>query len=243
MPSSEFHTDPAPLYLKTKQMIINKIQSGEWYYNFKIPSEAELVKHLSISRMTINRAMRELMSEGYLIRIQGVGSFVAKQKGQSALFKVENIADEIQQRGRSHSSQVIIMETIDLNDAESSIKRLDFQQGTPIYHSLIVHYEDKIPVQIEERYVNAEIVPEYILQDFTKQTPNKYLNHVAPATEGEHIVEAVLADKQECSLLNINPKDPCLLIYRRTWSNAIIISNTKLIYPGSRYQLKGKFGL
>jgi DNA-binding GntR family transcriptional regulator len=45
--------------------------------------------------MTINRALRELTDEGLLVRLQGVGTFVAEPKGQSALFEVRSIADEI----------------------------------------------------------------------------------------------------------------------------------------------------
>ncbi|KHG49472.1 histidine utilization repressor domain protein [Enterobacter hormaechei subsp. xiangfangensis] len=47
------------------------------------------------ARMTINRALRELTDEGLLVRLQGVGTFVAEPKGQSALFEIRSIADEI----------------------------------------------------------------------------------------------------------------------------------------------------
>ena len=66
---------PVPLYLRVKQMISQKIYEGTWTVNKKIPSESELVNLLGCSRMTVNRALRELTSEGLLVRIQGVGSF------------------------------------------------------------------------------------------------------------------------------------------------------------------------
>ncbi|MCG2877187.1 GntR family transcriptional regulator, partial [Obesumbacterium proteus] len=65
---------PAPLYEQVKKMITDNISSGAWPPNYRIPSEAELVAHLGFSRMTINRALRELTHQGLLVRMQGVGT-------------------------------------------------------------------------------------------------------------------------------------------------------------------------
>ncbi|WP_425551616.1 GntR family transcriptional regulator, partial [Achromobacter dolens] len=86
---------PAPLYAQLKQMIAQQIRSGAWPAHYRVPSESELVQELGYSRMTINRALRELTAEGLLVRMQGVGTFVAQPKTRSALFAVNNIADEI----------------------------------------------------------------------------------------------------------------------------------------------------
>lgn len=65
---------PAPFYEKVKQAISEKIHSGVWRPHDRIPSEAELVAQFGFSRMTINRALRELTDEGLLVRLQGVGN-------------------------------------------------------------------------------------------------------------------------------------------------------------------------
>ena len=90
---------PAPLYARVKQAIAQKIRSGAWLPNSKLPSESELLALLGVSRMTINRALRELTIEGLLVRMQGVGTFVAVPKGNAALFEIHNIAQEIADRG------------------------------------------------------------------------------------------------------------------------------------------------
>lgn len=72
--------------------------------------------------------------------------------------------------------------------------------------------------------------------------PHDYLSLIAPLTEGEHIVEAVQATAEECALLHIHAHDPCLLIRRRTWSTTHIVSHARLLFPGSRYRLQGRFG-
>jgi hypothetical protein len=76
----------------------------------------------------------------------------------------------------------------------------------------MVHFENDIAVQIEDRCVNAAVVPAYLEQDYTVTTPHDYLSLIAPLTEGEHIVEAVQASGKECELLHIHAHDPCLLI-------------------------------
>jgi len=230
---------PAPLYAQVKQMIIQQIQSRAWPVHHRVPSESELVEELGFSRMTINRALRELTSDGLLVRMQGVGTFVAEPKGRSALFAVNNIADEIAARGHRHRSQVIT-----LGDELASAERafaLDLRAGQKIFHSLIVHYENDVAVQLEDRYVNALVAPDYLAQDFTQLTPYAYLSQVAPLTEGEHVVEAILAEAEECQLLQIERGEPCLLIRRRTWSGQQAVSSARLLHPGSRHRLEGRF--
>ncbi|WP_260961994.1 histidine utilization repressor [Pseudomonas citri] len=230
---------PAPLYARVKQMITQQIDSGNWPPHYRVPSESELVNQLGFSRMTINRALREMTADGLLVRMQGVGTFVAEPKSQSALFEVHNIADEIASRGHRHTCKVVTLE----EEAAGSERAmaLDMREGQKVFHSLIVHYENDIPVQIEDRFVNALVAPEYLKQDFTLQTPYAYLNQVAPLTEGEHVVEAILAEPSECKLLQIERGEPCLLIRRRTWSGRQPVTAARLIHPGSRHSLEGRF--
>ncbi|CAH6103448.1 histidine utilization repressor [Citrobacter koseri] len=230
---------PVPFYEKVKQTISDNIASGVWRPHDRIPSEAELVAQFGFSRMTINRALRELTDEGLLVRLQGVGTFVAEPKGQSALFEIRSIADEIDARHHQHRCEVLTLEQTQANALQATA--LNVREGTLIFHSVMVHYENDLPVQIEDRCVNAGVVPDYLAQDYSQTTPHAYLSLIAPLTEGEHIVEAVRATAEECALLNIKEHDPCLLIHRRTWSASHIVSHARLLFPGSRYRLQGHF--
>lgn len=149
------------------------------------------------SRMTINRALRELTDEGLLVRLQGVGTFVAEPKGQSALFEIRSIADEIAARNHQHHCEVLVLEETQAS-AEQAIE-LNVTEGTRIFHSVMVHYENDIPVQIEDRCVNAERIPDYLSQDYTQTTPHAYLSLVAPLTEGEHIVKPCAPRRRSAS--------------------------------------------
>ena len=232
--------DSTPLYAGVKQVILDRIQSGEWPPKYRVPSENELVVELGVSKMTANRALRELANEGELIRIQGVGSFVAERKGYSALFEVRNIAEEIAERGHVHEAAVVVLaqETASPEVADA----LELPIGAAVFHSLIVHSENGVPVQIEDRFVHPEAAPEYLAQDFSTLTPNAYLTAAAPLSGSEHVVEAAMPQAWECKLLTIMKTEPCLTIRRRTWSAKQVVSTARLVYPGHRYRLEARSG-
>ncbi|MBY5780194.1 histidine utilization repressor [Rhizobium leguminosarum] len=232
--------DSTPLYAGVKQVILDRIHSGEWPPKYRVPSENELVVELGVSKMTANRALRELANEGELIRIQGVGSFVAERKGYSALFEVRNIAEEIAERGHVHEATVVVLaqETASPEVADA----LELPIGAAVFHSLIVHSENGVPVQIEDRFVHPEAAPEYLAQDFSTLTPNAYLTAAAPLSGSEHVVEAAMPQAWECKLLTIMKTEPCLTIRRRTWSAKQVVSTARLVYPGHRYRLEARSG-
>ena len=231
---------PQPIYAKLKQAISLKISSGEWQANQRVPSEAEVVKALGMSRMTVNRALRELTAEGLLVRHQGLGTFVAEKKAHSALFEVHNIAEEISARGHQHRAELLVLESAKASVEEAMM--LGVRTNHDIYRSVVLHFENDLPIQIEERVVNAKLTPDYDKQDFTQQTSYAYLMSVAPMTEGEHLVEAILPSELECQRLQISAQEPCLQIKRRTWSGEDIVTAARLLHPGSRFQLFGHFG-
>lgn len=230
---------PAPIYLRVKQAIISQIRSGVWLPHQRVPSETELVNALNVSRMTINRALRELTGEGWLVRMQGVGTFVTELKGHTAMLEVRSIAEEITARGHHYRNYVVASEQV-VASAELALA-FSIQPGDPLFYSQIVHYDNDEAVQLETRYVNPSLAADYLRQDFRLVTPHHYLSQMAPLTSGEHIVEAVLADETQQALLEVTARQPCLLVKRRTWHNSQVVTVARLLYPGSRYQLVGSF--
>lgn len=243
MPQSQQNADDgceaelpaAPLYMKLKDFVRGHVDSGEWKVGHRVPSENELVSILGVSRMTANRALRELADEGLVVRLRGKGSFVANRKRTSQFQSVPNIADEIGRNGGIHRAKIMLlqMQTCDPDLAEA----LDMPTGSPVAHSIIVHTEDGMPVQIEDRFVNPNCAPDYMNQNFNSVTPNAYLTEVAPIVKAQQHIEAVSAQPWECKLLAISKTEPCLLVRRRTWSLQGVVSSVRLLYPGSRYRL------
>src|SRR5512140_4005644 len=99
-------------YLHVKQYVLRKIADGSLRSGARVPSENELVRELDVSRMTANRALRELAADGVLVRVAGVGTFVAEQRAQAHPLEFRNIADEIRARGHEHEARIVVLDAI-----------------------------------------------------------------------------------------------------------------------------------
>ncbi len=84
-----------PLYCQLKNLIINKIENGEYLENSKIPSEQELCEQFNISRPTVRQAIVELTNNGYLYKEKGKGTFVAKSKSVIDIKSYSGFTDSI----------------------------------------------------------------------------------------------------------------------------------------------------
>jgi GntR family histidine utilization transcriptional repressor len=189
--------------------------------------------------MTANRALRELHDEGYVERIAGRGTYVSDFRSQSHLVAVQNIADEIAARGHTHACTVLRQSR---QRARGDVaKALHVEQGTPVFHLLLVHAENGTPVQIEDRHVLASFAPECLEQDFSAMTPSAYLTSIAPLQEAEQVVRASMPNPAVRKSLDMDEGEPTLVVVRRTWSNGHPVTFGRFHHPGSRYELTGHY--
>lgn len=232
-------SDKLPLYRQVREDIMGRIVAGELQPGMRIDSENELVQRLGVSRMTVNRALRELTGEGVLRRLQGVGTFVAGSKPQSALFAIIPINEEIEQRGGRHSCEVLLLRE------ERAQPQLAASLGLAaygaVYHAQLLHKENGRPIQLADRYVNPRLAGDFLAQDFRHLTPSAYLLSLFPVTEVEHVIEAVVPELWVREHLGINEVEPCLVLHRRTWVGELIATKSTFYYPGSRHSIGGRF--
>lgn len=228
-----------PRYQQVKDLIIERISSGELKPTDRVPSENELVVSMSVSRMTANRALRELTDEGWVERVAGSGTFVSEIRAQSHVLEVRNIADEIAARGHQHTSQALRSSR---QHARGEVARaLHVEQGSEVFHLLLVHYENGLPIQVEDRHVVASFAPDCLDQDFSAVTPSAYLTAIAPLAEAEQVVRAQLPNAAVRGHLNMEDGEPSLVVLRRTWSGGRPVTFARLHHPGSRYELTGQY--
>ena len=240
MPNPKLTRSPRrTLYQEVKAYVLDLIQREEWPTHYQVPSEHTLVERLGVSRMTVHRALRELSSEGRLYRVQGVGTFVAAQKPQSAFLTVRSIAEEIQCRGGVHSSDVLLLQE---EPAPSEIAAImGLPRKAPVFHSILVHKDRGVPIQYAERFVNPAVAPEFLQQDFDRTTPSAYLLRIAPVTEAEHVVEAAPVEPGIRKLLQMPAHEPCLILHRTTWVGTAVATRNRFVYPGSRFRIGSRF--
>ncbi|MEZ9229857.1 histidine utilization repressor [Vibrio amylolyticus] len=232
--------DSSPLYIQIRDFISQKIQSGHWPVGHKITTEIELTKQFNVSRMTVNKAIRDLVSQGKLVRKPRAGTFVCEQieKAQSPLLDIQNIAAEVKSRGNKYHSHVVHQQEIQADDRIAT--QLGIMLEKNVYYSKIIHFENDTPIQLELRWVNPQHAPDYLEQDFSAKTPNQYLSENCPLSAIEHTVEAVIPDQDVSHALSLLSEEPCLLLNRRTWSNESLVSTALLYHPASKYKLSSK---
>ena len=228
-----------PIFQRIKDFLLAGIASGRWKEGDVIPSEQALVKQFGVSRMTVNRAVRELTSEQVLTRRQGSGTYVAQQKYQATLLEIKSIADEIRARGHIHRSALQLLESARASDLMA--RQFGLQADLQLFHSLIVHYENGVPIQVEDRWVNPACAPDYMAQDFTSITPNEYLMAAAPLQGANFSVEAMSAPREIADMLAIDTRQACLVLRRQTRSGGLVASVVTMWHPGHRYQFAGSF--
>lgn len=226
-------------YEAVKRHVLDSIEAGEYGAGDKLPSENELVRALNVSRMTVNRALRELTEAGHIVRRAGMGSFVAGRRMRGHAVDIISIREELAGRGENWSALVQCLEG---RTPPPEIAQ-EFSEGSEVYlfHTLVLHSGDSRPVELEDRWVNPKIAPDMLKQDFTDITPTEYLLSVAPLLRAEHVVRAVVPSNHEALLLGISEKTPCLEINRKTWTGNCVASVARLLYPGDRYELSARF--
>jgi GntR family histidine utilization transcriptional repressor len=237
-PAAAAAAEPA-LYEQVKNHIRRGIQDGSWPAGQRLPSEHELVAQLGMSRMTVHRALRELAGQGSIVRVAGVGSFVAHDKPQSTLLQIANIASEIRERGHDYRCEFLLAARVAATP-EVAVW-LGLRPGESVFHAVCLHLEDGLPVQLEDRYVNPHLAPDFLAQDFSAMSFSEYLVRQVPFDEIEHLVDAVQPTAVQAQRLAMPAGEPCLQLTRRTWTRGEVVTLVRCLHPSSRYRLGSRF--
>ncbi|OUL95967.1 histidine utilization repressor [Paraburkholderia hospita] len=231
-------TTATPAYQQMKDYVRKMIETGQWRLGDMIPTELSLAAEFALSRMTVNRALRELVSENVLTRVRGRGTFITDRRYQSTLIEIRSIAEEIRSRGDAHRSKVLLLEA---THNAAALQTLELPQNGTAFHSHIVHFENDVPIQFEDRYVNSLIFPDYLDQDFESETPNEYMMRVAPAQGAEYWITARKTNAMVRQALMMPIGEPCLVLRRRTEAQRQMAGDVTLWHPASRYKLNGRY--
>src|SRR5713101_906477 len=105
--SAIYRNSPLPRYYQLKEIIRERIHSGEWKPGELIPSERELSEQYKISRMTARQAITELVNEGLFYREQGKGTFVSRHKITQQLLRLTGFTEDIRARGQRPATSVL----------------------------------------------------------------------------------------------------------------------------------------
>ncbi|MBR4069016.1 MAG: GntR family transcriptional regulator [Clostridia bacterium] len=105
-------TSRSPLYLQLMQRIRNDIGAGVYPAGGRIPSEQELCETYGVSRVTVRKAILDLVQEGLLVRRQGKGTFVAGQRLRRDLRSVTGFTHACTACGHQPDTRLITAQLI-----------------------------------------------------------------------------------------------------------------------------------
>lgn len=225
-----------PQFALIKQYINDHIDSGAWPAGTRTPSENELCSIFSVSRMTARRALQELADQGILSRAPGLGTFVAEIELQTPSLEIPNIVDQAI-NSDSYSSRILSLGAI---SAPAEIAELMHRSTvTEVYQAIIVHLDKQSPIQWQALYVNPDLAPAFLKQNYTKITPDAYLDWISPVSGTDHQLEAVLPSPIQRRELGLTAESSavCMQLNQRCWSQKTVRNYSQLAHPASRFHL------
>lgn len=234
------HEDPSlPMYQKIKEHILEKIAKDEWKAHQKLPSENEISAELNISRMTVNRAFKELTEEGYLFREKGAGTFVAEPFQLIPFFELNPISQEIAIEGNVYTSQIIAQTALQ-STQNIDIDALNELKEQALFYSEICYFSNHIPIQYEKRYVSTDFAPQYLSETFLIDCSTTYLQKISPILSQKHVLEAIIPNDDLCQILKIAQGEACFKITEKLLVQHQLVSIAEQYYPASRYKFHSK---
>lgn len=139
-----------PLYLQLKKILRTAVVNGEYAQGQQIPTEQELMKQYNVSRITVRRAIQELINEKYLVKSQGKGTFVNQVRPKRELVNLKSFTEACEDNHQVAKSQVLSV-TLD-KATKHDISRLGVGEEDKVIHITRLRYRDDVPLLIEHSY-------------------------------------------------------------------------------------------
>ncbi|PZW27420.1 GntR family transcriptional regulator [Thermosporothrix hazakensis] len=231
-----FRNSPLPRYYQLKEIMREKILSGEWKPGDLIPSERELSEQYGISRMTARQAITELVNEGLFYREQGRGTFVSRNRITQQLTKLTGFNEDMRARGYKPGTKVLSARLWPADETVAA--HLHIRPGDKVFRLHRLRMADDDPLALETSFVSF-IGCEKLLEDDLNNYSLYYLletKYGYPPLEADQELEAGLVGSEEARLLRIAVGSPVLYIRRTTYTERKQpIEYAASIYSGHKY--------
>lgn len=204
-----------PKYYLIKNNIIEKINNEELLPNQLLPSERELIEKYNVSRITIRRAIDELVKEGYAYKIQGKGSFVKDDTLKQKLTKIHSYTEEIIGQGMTPSRKILNVEIKKVD--VSKMKKLALDNDDEVFILERIYYADNEPLCLTKTVLPYKLFPKIECFDFTNNSLYDILENFykLKITKASQVLEASSSTSYLSANLDIEDGHP-LLLFRTT---------------------------
>jgi GntR family histidine utilization transcriptional repressor len=230
---------PGSLNETIRGEIAGRILSGEWPPGHRIPVEHELMAAYGCSRMTVNKVLTALAAEGLIERRRRAGSFVGRQRSQSAVLDIPDVRAEVKALGLPWRMEILARAVRRATAADRA--RLGDGAGSRVLSLTCRHFAGARVHALEERLVDLSAVPAAEAASFDGVPPGAWLLSHVPWSQAEHRIAAVPADDAKARLLGVPVGTACLQVDRRTWRSGRPVTAVRMTHPGDGYSLVARF--
>ncbi len=226
-----------PRYHRIRAVLRERIARGEYLPHQRIPSEAQLCREFGVSRGTVERAIRGLVEEGVLYRVQGKGTFVASPPLDEVSFRLGSIWEEARRAGRRLTNRVI--RQAQMPATPEAAQRLGIPPGHPVIEIVRLRLIDDLPIAHESRTLALELCPQLLEEDVETQSIHDLLLHKyrLPLLKASYTIEVVVLEGPEAELLEAEPGTPAFLVDRLTYTTGLRPAVwLRQLFRGDRYR-------
>ncbi len=227
-----------PLYLQIYEELCGLLHTGKLKPGDRFPTELDLVECYGVARITVRRAIAEMVQEGRLVRQAGKGTFVATPKIERQLVDVSSFTERIRALGLEPSSQLLEAKTI---PATARLAReLDIYSEAPVLTLIRLRFSDNTPVAIETSYLSLERCPDLEKHDLNQVSLYQVLReeYGLYPTFSEKTLEIASAHAWEARRLSIQSGAPLFLLRARVMSATQPLEYVKILLRGDRFRFK-----
>ncbi|MBA3448159.1 MAG: histidine utilization repressor [Pseudaminobacter sp.] len=231
--------DPLSLHQRILADISDRIMSGEWTPGHRIPFEHELAAEYSCSRMTVNKALSQLARAGLIERRRRSGSFVRRPQSQAAILKIHDIRTEVLALGLPYRYELTSRHR--RKSTADDRQRVGLKASGPVLEVTCRHFAGVRPFCHENRIINLTAVPDAADETFGEAAPGPWLIGRIPWSAAEHRISAAAADAAVAAALDIEAREACLVVERRTWSADHPVTHVRFTYAAGSHALVARF--
>lgn len=203
--------DKSPKYFIVKKAIVENIDNDLYHSNKAIPSEKKLMELHNVSRITIRKAIDELVTEGYLYKIQGKGTYVKADEGSNNLFSITSSTEDVQKMGMTPSKKTKISR-IEFASPKRA-KALEISTDDKVEVIGRISYANLEPLNYTIAFLPEKIFPGLIEYDLEHESLYKLINdrYGVRITKARRTIEAVLAKDEIAKYLELEEGMPVIL--------------------------------
>jgi GntR family transcriptional regulator len=202
------------LYAKIEEAIATEIAQGEYRPGDQLPTEDALLQRFQVSRITIRRAIQNLVSRGLLEIRRGLGTFVLSPQIKAELTKLTGFVEDMNATGRKATARVMSQSVVAASARVA--ERLQLAKGTKVMQIKRVRLADGVPISFDETYLPLSLGMQIVRNDLRLHPIFTLLEEEfgVPLVEADYELEAVIANKAVADALQVRVGSPIFQIER-----------------------------